>query len=92
MKVETNAFFIDEDKNLCLMFGNHYIGIEAGEVKDYGCQYVKFEELQKPFYNEKSKKEDYQPRTDLRPIFLFFKDVESVDAVINALQDVRKHF
>ena len=33
-EIKTNAFFMDEDKNLCLMFGNHYIGIEAGEVKE----------------------------------------------------------
>ena len=90
-KIKTNAFFMDEDNNLCLMFGNYYIGIEAGEVKDYDLKYVKFEELQEPFYNEKSKKEDYKPRKDMKPIFLFFKDIESVDAVINALQEVRKH-
>lgn len=94
-KVETNAFFNDADNNLCLLFGNHFIGVEAGTVTYDGDepdhQYVKFEELQEPYYKGESKKEDYKPRTDMPALMFLFPTVESVDTVIEALQEVREH-
>ena len=89
-EIKTNAFFHDEEKNLYLMFGNDYIGVEAGKVKDEDVHYLKFEELQKPWHNDISKKEDYKPRTDIQKILLLFPNIESIDVVINALQEIRK--
>ena len=94
-KIETHAFHYDERNNICLEFGNHFIGIKAGrsydtegKLPDVG--YVQFEELQKPFF-EGDKEEDYKPRTDMSSIILYFPTVESVDAVIRALQDAKRH-
>ena len=93
--IETHAFHYDEKNNVCLEFGNHYIGIKAGrsydtegELPDVG--FVQFEELQQPFFKG-DKEEDYKPRTDMSSIILYFDSVESVDAVISALQEARKH-
>lgn len=94
-EIITNAFHYDERNNICLEFGNHYIGIVSGrsfdtegKLPDIG--FVKFEELQQPFF-EGDKEEAYKPRTDMSAIILYFNSVESVDAVIRALQEARRH-
>ena len=84
---QTHALFTDEEHNICLLFGNNYIGIhpsyttqESGKV----VQVLTFQELSEPCDPEKP--ETRKPRTDLPTINLMFKDSEGLQTVIDNLK------
>lgn len=87
---QSNAFFIDEQKNLGVVFGNRYVGIEIGYmVQEDGKvgQELELSELEKPYdFNDES---SFTKRKDMPKVRLVFMNKESIDTVIHNLQMLR---
>ena len=85
--IKTHALFTDEERNICLLFGNNYIGIYPSYcTQDDGkvVQVLTFQELSEPCDPEKP--ETRKPRTDLPSVNLMFKDSEGLQTVIDNLK------
>lgn len=89
-RVQSNAFFTDEQKNLGVVFGNRYVGIEIGyTVQEDGKvgQELELSELEKPYdFNDES---SFTRRKDMPKVRLIFMNKESIDTVIHNLQMLR---
>ena len=88
---QSNAFFIDEQKNLGVVFGNRYVGLEIGytvqEEDGKVGQELELSELEKPYdFNDES---SFTRRKDIPKVRLIFMNKESIDTVIHNLQMLR---
>jgi len=90
--IKTNAFFTDENHNIGVVFGNRYVGINAGYIKlddQTIAQEIDFCELEEPL--DLKDPDKAKERTDVPTIRLVFKNTESIDTVIHNLQIMRDH-